>query len=334
MKTGSSPVPVRQCAARRPSPDSIPKSFRRIGAYYCLASSLCYTISFVLVRSLAERVHPDWIFCVKESVSFITTFAFILVLTFRRKYSWPSPRVIGLVLAAGFFNEFFGGRLRIWAFAVLGLVLANPLIQISTILTTLLLGAVFLSEKISLKKWSAFGIFTTAIVLISVSQTGMEPLIQDSLPGTQLGWGIVLVLLSGLGYTIFYLTIRKISKKESRDAPTPLPATFTVCFVCGVGALTCGAGFFAREGAHAFIIPSAACWGFGLAAGIAEMTAFLLLNTGLRYATASKVAMISVSQLIFLTFLGQFFFHEPTNLFVWIGVALTCVGILMTTDLD
>ncbi|MBR5743660.1 MAG: EamA family transporter, partial [Clostridia bacterium] len=79
---------------------------------------------------------------------------------------------------------------------------------------------------------------------------------------------------------------------------------------------------------------SAACWGFGLAAGIAEMTAFLLLNTGLRYATASKVAMISVSQLIFLTFLGQFFFHEPTNLFVWIGVALTCVGILMTTDLD
>ena len=264
----------------------------------------------------------------------MTTLSFILVLTLQRKYSWPSPRVIGLVLIAGFFNEFFGGRLRIWAFAVLGLVLANPLIQISTILSTLLLGAVFLSEKISLKKWSAFGIFTVAIILISFSQTGMEPLIQDSLPGTQIGWGIVLVFLSGLGYTIFYLTIRKISKKESQDAPTPLPATFTVCFVCGVGALTCGGSLLAREGAHVLITPSIDCWVLGFIAGIAEMAAFLLLNTGLRYATASKVAMISVSQLIFLTLLGGFIFHEPTNLFVWIGVALTSVGISMTTDLD
>ena len=287
-----------------------------------------------MIRLLAERANPDWIFCVKESVAVLTTLSIILILTAQRKFSWPSPRVIALVLIAGFFNEFFGGRLRIWAFAALGLVLANPLIQISTILTTLLLGAAFLREKISAKKWAAFGIFVVALLLISISQTGMEPLIEDTSHGTDIERGMIYVFLSGLGYTIFYLTMRKISRKESEDAPTAFPATLAVCLVCSVGVFTGGWSFLEQEGARAFLTPSAGCWGFGLAAGIAEMAAFFLLNVGLRYATASKVAMIAVSQLIFLTLLGQFLFHEPTNLYVWIGLALTGVGIIMTADMD
>ena len=50
------------------------------------------------------------------------------------------------------------------------------------------------------------------------------------------------------------------------------------------------------------------------------MFGFLLLNLGLRYASASKVTMISVAQLVLLTLLGAFVLHEPTNVFVWIGL--------------
>ena len=135
---------------------------------------------------------------------------------------------IGWLLAAGFFCEFLGARLRIWSYAVLGLVVANPLIQISTILETLLLGAIFLNEKISPQKWVAFFILTAAIIIISASNTGMTPLLHDSFLTSHVGWGVTLALLTGLGHALFYVIMRKISKKEDKDAPTKVPLSLAM----------------------------------------------------------------------------------------------------------
>lgn len=325
---------VRAAVAKKEHIDPIPKSFRRLGFCYCLASSLCYTLSFVLIRFLTEDANPDWIYCVKEAVPVLTTFPIILALTIRGKYPWPPLRVVGWVLVAGFFNDFIGGRFRIWTFAVLGLVLSNPLIQISTILASLLLGALFLHERISLKRWTATAIFIAAVILIANSRTGMQPLLEDSFLSKNVGWGVSLAFLTGIGYTLFYVIMRKVAKKKNENEPAPIPVTLPMFLVCGIGTLTGGGFFTAAEGVHAFFSQPSVCWIFGLSAGVAEMAAFMLLNIGLRYASASKVSMIAVSQLIFLTFLGRFIFHEPTNPLVWIGVILTCIGIFMTADLD
>lgn len=330
----SSSEVVRPAPVAKPSFDPVPKSFRRLGFYYCLVSSLCYTLSFVLVRFLTEGANPDWIFCVKESVPVLISFPIILTMTVRGKYAWPSLRAVVLVLIAGFFNDFIGGRFRIWTFAVLGLVLSNPLIQISTILVSLLLGAFFLRERISIKKWIATVVFIIAVILISASRTGMQSLLKDSFLSRNIGWGISLALLTGVGYALFYVIMRNVAGKKSENEPASIPVTLPMFLVCGIGTLTGGGFFVADESVHAFFTQPATCWIYGLSAGVAEMAAFILLNIGLRYASASKVSMIAVSQLIFLTFLGRFVFHEPTNLLVWIGVALTCVGIFLTADLD
>ncbi len=307
---------------------------RRRGSCYCLASSLCYTLTFFLVRCLAGRANPDWTLCVKESVTVLTTLPIILALTMRRRLSWPRPATVAWVLAAGFFCEFIGARFRIWSYAVLGLVLANPLIQISTILETLLLGAVFLKEKISSKKWAAFFLLTTAIIIISMSRTGMKPLLSDSFLASHVGWGIALALLTGLGHTLFYVMMRKVSRRQRGDDPAPVPLVLSMFLICLVGALTGGGFFLAKEGAHAFAAQPAPCWLLGLGSGVSGMAAFLFLNLGLRYASASKVTMIAVSQLVLLTLLGRFALHEPTNGFVWFGLILACAGILLTVDLD
>ena len=284
------------------------------------------------MRCLAGRISPDWTLYVKESITVIATLPIILVLAIRRKYPWPPLATIGLILVAGFFCEFLGARLRIWSYAVLGLVLANPIIQISTILETMLLGAVFLRESISPKKWLAFGILTAAIILIASSHTGMIPLIEDSFLTSHVGWGIALALLTGLGHTLFYVIMRKVSKNEGKRDTVPL--TLSMFLVCLIGVLT-GAGFLmAEEGPRSLITAPSYCWMLGTGAGITGMAAFLFLNLGLRYASASKVTMIAVSQLVLLTLLGRFALNEPTNSFVWVGLVLACLGIVLTVDFD
>ena len=103
---------------------------------------------------------------------------------------------------------------------------------------------------------------------------------------------------------------------------------------CLVGAVTGGGFFLAKEGMSAFWTAPGICWGLALAAGVSVSVAFLLLNLGLQYASASKVTMIAVSQLVLLTLLGRFVLHEPTNPLIWLGLTLACVGILLTIDLD
>ena len=320
--------------------DRTGESARRFGFYCCLASSLCYTLTFFLVRCLAGRINPDWTLYVKESVTVIVTFPIILALALRRKYSWPSLTVVGWILLAGFFCEFFGARLRIWSYAVLGLVLANPIIQISTILETMLLGALFLRESISPRKWGAFTVLTAAIVLIAASRTGMDPLLKNSFLTSHIGWGVALALLTGLGHTLFYVNMRKVSRieggenQDGNQKSQPVPRTLSMFLICLVGVLT-GAGFLtAEEGPSAVVTAPPLCWLLGISAGVAGMAAFLLLNLGLRYASASKVTMIAVSQLVLLALLGRFALHEPTNGFVWVGLALACFGIILTIDVD
>lgn len=313
--------------------ESASAALRRRGFNYCLASSLCYTLTFFLVRYLTERVNPDWILCIRESVGVLAALPVILFLAIRRKFAWPPLKVIAAILLAGFFCEFLGARLRIWSYAVLGLVLANPLIQISTILETLLLGAILLRERVSLKKIVVFVVLTAAITTIAFSNTGMKPLLKDSFLTSHIGWGIALALLTGLGHTLFYLIMRKISKKESANAAA-VPISLSLLLICLVGAVTGGGFFLAKEGVGAFAAIPVNCWVLVLVAGVGVTAGFIFLNLGLRYASAAKVTMIAVSQLVLLTLLGRFVLHEPTNILVWLGLSLACVGILLTIDLD
>ena len=314
--------------------NSVSDSLRRRGFFYCLGSSLCYTLTFFLVRCLAGRINPDWILCVRESVGVLVALPVILILMIRRKFPWPPVKMTAALLVAGFFCEFLGARMRIWSYAVLGLVLANPLIQISTILETLLLGTVFLREKVSWKKCAVFVILTAAILTIALSRSRMEPLLKDSFLTSHIGWGIGLALLTGLGHTLFYVIMRKISKKERPSDPPAVPLVLSMFLICLVGAVTGGGFFLAKEGAAAFWTVPGSCWGLAFAAGVSVSVAFLLLNLGLRYASASKVTMIAVSQLVLLTLLGRFVLHEPMDSLVWLGLTLACIGILLTIDLD
>lgn len=313
----------------------VPDSYRLRGFLYCLAANFFYSLTFFLVRCLTSHIeiNSDWTLFVKESTTVLITLLFIVVLIIRGRFRVPPLRYWIWLLLAGFFCEFFGARLNLWAYAMLGLVLAIPLIQIFTLLGTLLMGAAFLRERITPKKCLAVLVLIAALLLLSFSHTGMQPLLKRT-DYNVLGWGILVTVIAGCGYTLFYVILRGVLKKKPDEKEEPVPLPLSMCLICFVGVVVAGICLLREEGAHAFLAPSRRCWLLALGSGCANCTAFFLQSLGLRYATASKVTLIAVVQIVCLTLIGAFFFKEPTNLFVWVGLTLTCAGILLARNLE
>ena len=307
------------------------------GFLYCFIADLLYSLSFFFVRCLTDHreLSTDWTLFVKESITVLIVAPIILFLTIRGKYHFPAWRIIGWTLLAGFFCEFFGARLNLWAYAMLGLVLAIPLIQTFTLLGTLFFGSIFLREKISPAKGGIALLLITAVFLLAFSRGGSAPELSEKLLSGVMLRGILITIIAGMGYALFYVILRKVLRqKEEMSEKERIPLTLSMFLICFVGVIVAGICLLLDRGSSAFLAPNALCWSLAIGAGLVNCLAFFLKSVGLKYATASKVAFIAVVQIFCLSLLGFLFFHEETNALVWGGLALTCLGIFSSSLLD
>ena len=315
---------------------------KRKGFILCILANIFYSLTFFLLRCLTnnQELNSDWTLFVKESVTVLTTLPFIVIPAIRGRYPFPSLKTIGWLMLSGFFCEFFGARLNLWAYAMLGLVLAIPLIQIFTLLSTLLLGAVCLRERITRKKCLAVSVLTVAVLVLAFSRKEMAPMLRESVFSSHIIWGVLVTLVAGIGYALFYVILRKVLKKPDPNAVQgteqvrQVPPSLSMVGVCGMGVVVAGFCLLVTDGPHAFVAPPPKCWLLAIGAGFANCLAFLLQTTGIKYATASKVTLIAVIQIVFLTLIGTLVFHEESNILVWCGLALTCVGIFSSHNLE
>ncbi len=311
---------------------------KRLGFFYCFAADLLYSLSFFFVRCLTDHheLSSDWTLFIKESVTVLIVGPIIVFLTLRRKYRFPGWKTFGWLLLAGFFCEFFGARLNLWAYAMLGLVLAIPLIQTFMLLETLLLGSILLREKITPAKCGVAFLLIAAVFLLALGRSETVPVIQENIFSSGKGWGVLVTLIAGTGYALFYIILRKVLRKKrgSDGSEIKVPLSLLMMTVCSVGVVVAGTCLLWNRGASAFLSPSPQCWALALSAGLVNCFAFYLKSIGIKYATASKVALIAVVQIVCLSMLGVLFFHEQANAFVWSGLALTCAGIVSARMLE
>lgn len=307
------------------------------GFFYCFTADLLYSLSFFFVRCLTDHreLSSDWTLLIKESTTVLIVAPIILFLTMRGKYHFPTWKIIGWTLLAGFFCEFFGARLNLWAYAMLGLVLAIPLIQTFTLLGTLFFGAIFLREKISPAKGCIALLLIAAVFLLAFSRGGSSSELSEKILSAGMLRGLLITMIAGMGYALFYVILRKVLRKN-KETPEKehLPLTLSMFLICFVGVIVAGTCLLWDRGPSAFLAPNALCWSLALGAGLVNCLAFFLKSIGLKYATASKVAFIAVVQIFCLSLLGFLFFHEETNALVWGGLALTCLGIFSSSLLE
>ncbi|MDR0337252.1 MAG: DMT family transporter [Planctomycetaceae bacterium] len=311
-----------------------------LGTIFCILADSLFCLSYFFVRVLTtygDQIHGDWTMCFKEVITISFSIPIFLFLWMRGQCSLPSWKIIVLLLCAAFFCEFIGVRSHITAFGLIGIVLGNPVIRTFTILGTAIISMVFIRERLTLLKTITMFILISSIFVLAFSQlTVSENKVHVHFDSTFL-MGFIFALITGIGYAIYSVLLRFILRKattEQKNVTTSEPVSifFVVSIVCGFGAI-CGAIFLLKDrGFYGFINVPASAWLFVGLAGILNVVCFYLKNLSFRYATATKVATFSILQIILGTILGIIFLGEMTNVFIWIGLSLSILGIALASQ--
>ena len=140
------------------------------------------------------------------------------------------------------------------------------------------------------------------------------------------GLAIQFVLLAAFGGAIC-ATSNCIIRWINRSGVTPF---FAVMFLPGVGAVGLLGTDFLMNGFQSWQQLSQADLWYAFWAGVTNMLAFISLTVGLRYLSAVRVCVITVSQLALAPVVGCLTFCEPMNGFLMTGILLVITGILVS----
>lgn len=208
---------------------------------------------------------------------------------------------------------------------------AAILMYTSPIFVTLL-SAIFFKEKLTKTKLLALILAIIGCALVSGIAGGMTGGIATATPGiastspgilgTPSVTGILLGLGSGIGYALYSIFGRfALDKGYSPFFVTAM--TFT--FACvGVLPFIDIAGLATRLVSEPKYILLALVMGL-----VGSCTPFALYTLGLRYMEASKAAILATLEPIVTALVGTFFYKEPIDLFIILGIIMVLVaGIL------
>jgi len=304
-----------------------------MGILFCLAATTFYSFSNVCFKELKTlEIDIRWTLCLKEMVCVFCVTPVILVQIFRRRYVWPSWSWIVFLLIGAFVCQFIGARLHIWAIGTIGLVISIPLMQASNLVGSVGIGRVFLGERVAPRCWLAIGVMLTAIgcLFFGPKSPDVETMAQP-LAGNTLWIGGLGAVTAGLAYSFYIVFLRRTSNSRQ------MPVTFIAVLVTGIGAVIFGFEFLRDHGFRisAFWndLPPRALLLVG-ASGLFNMIGFLFQIHGLRHIMVARAQMISVLQIVIGTLFGVFFYHEMTNMMVWLGLAFTVLGIYIVSTPD
>ena len=187
--------------------------------------------------------------------------------------------------------------------------IATSVLYVYPIMVALIM--MFFGQRPSWQTWVSIFAGVAGAVLLSFNGEG-----------GLIDWrGIILVVLSGLCYTLFIIIVNQ--SKEVKALPN-LTLTF-YCFLIGTIVLF----FFTKCGVELNRMPDASCWlnVIGLAI-LPTALATITLASATKRIGATKTSVMGILEPLTAIFIGVAVFHEPFTLNVVIGVVLILFSIL------
>lgn len=316
-------VQITQTTQKKLSPETV-------GFWCALASAVCYTISLSAMRGLTNYdVSPLWSLGVKETVTVVCVMPYIIIQTLRGKYRFQWSAFWAL-LCAGFVCQVFGAIPHLWAYAVIGLTLATPLVQAAQLIFSSIIGAVWLKERVTRSKIVALVLLIIAVFLLS--GVGSDDMIAGK--EIRLGLGVLLTMCTALGYCGQLSIMRCVLREEDNQKKSDrvrTPTTLVMVAVTGAGVVVCGIVLTAQKGVGVWLEPPVECWKFAITAGLVNMAAFALQIESLRRLYILKQALIATAQTAALCLVGVFVFGEAFGILTALGIALVLAGVIVSS---
>ncbi|ATW04194.1 DMT family transporter [Sphingorhabdus sp. YGSMI21] len=257
-----------------------------------LAAMLSLAVMFAFVKLAGEQgVH------VTESLFYRQLIAMPLIcfLIMRSREGWPSivsnkHKLHILRSALGIFAM----GLNFWAMTLLPLADATTISFTVPIFATLF-AAMFLREKVGIRRWSAILIGFVGVLIVVQPGGSLIP-----------AFGAAVALGGALVTAAVTMVIRMLGRTETSVVTIfwfsvyTLPALTVCAFIYG--------------GGH-----DAKTWGYLLGIGIFGALGQLCITQSLRYAPVSTIVPMDYSALIWASFFGIVIFDQYPGLSIWLG---------------
>jgi len=290
------------------------------GAVFCLISALAYTAANVCMRELTVlRCDPIWAVFQRELFTSLLIGPWLLYQTVGRRMTWPGPRRLAAILAAGVLVELVGNVAAQWALGTVGLTVTIPAMFGVAMAGGAFFAWVWLSERVTLRSISAMGLLVGSLVLLGL---GAEA--TDGLSGAGPFWvalGVAAGGVSGAANALLSTVIRHSVTRAT--SPEVLALLVPLMGVVGLGP----PGLY-RVGLEGVAVMPLQQWAVMAAAGAFNLLGFLALIHGLQRTTVVHANVIGASQVAMAAAAGMALFGEPPNPWLILGICLTIGGIV------
>ena len=349
-----------------PVPAKTAERERWTGIIFTFLSTFLYGVSNVAIRYMTVpemvggNVDHFWILFYKEVIGLSLLLPWLLVRWGQGRFRFCSKRLVLYIIIAAVLCQLIGAPLQIWGYAVVGFVIAVPVIQSSILLGVALLGYFLFGDSLSRQRKIAIALLIVAVTILSI---GKELSNAGEAHGKDtVNTGIFLIVaagtaVAGIAFAIYVVMLRyairqfwhddnsaRLSfsfsqwvghdyvKQPGKRLYSPFPITLSMALVLAVGIVIFGTFIYGRQGIAGFTAVPHAAWVAILISGVCNVTGFLFQVQGLRMTSAVQASLIAISQMLLLSLIGYLFFGE-TALFhplVMIGLGLTVYGVLMS----
>lgn len=284
-----------------------------IGEAMALGSAATWAVGVILARQLGAHLPPLSLNLLKNGLVLVVLAPVALVV---HADAWPTlpaaelaivvaSGVIGIALADTLYfralNELGAGRM-----GVIG-NLYSPLV--------LLLGFVFLDERLGAGQWLGFGLVGLGVLLVSRPPGEWKTHPQHTARGIMIGLSAIALM-----------AIAIVMVKRTLETQPLLWVTLLRLAGAVVGLLVVATLPAMRARMH--FVPAAVPWRrLLLAALVGQGLSMVLWLGGYKFTSASVAAILNESASVFLVVLAALWLREPLGKRAFIGVVLTFSGI-------
>ena len=283
-----------------------------------LTAAVGYTLANIALRAVS-RHDAVWISCVKSLPTLLLTAPFAWGALRARP---PSRRALGWLLGASLAGHLVGNVAFQWSLGVIGIALSVPVTLGAIIVFGTAMGHWILGEPVTRRTQVAVGLLLAAIAVLSL---GAEDALRSVRQATDRSWwlvaaGMSAALASGAAYAGLGAAIRHVVQREISIAGT-------MFLVAATGTVSLGMASFVRPDWSHIRACSLQDYGVMVLAGLANAAAFLALTAAYKWTRMVYINALNASQAAMAAVAGIVLFREAPTAALWIGLALTVVGL-------
>ncbi len=294
-----------------------------VGTLLGVLAALAYTGANTSLRFLARENSMDWAFWVttwKSVPAALVAWVIIGYRTSQGLVALPPRKTWGVLIAGGLMMQIGGNVMFQWALSFIGLALTVPMTFSTILLSSAILGRIFLNEPVNKQTLIAIGLLILAICSLSAGSGESARSVLATVSATEVLLAIGAAIIAGTAYGSGGVLIK-------RHLTSELPLAATLVFFNTTGVVVLGTLSVVRLGPAELLKTAPLDLTAMLTAGVFNAIAFFSLGAALRRIPVVRANLINASQAALCSFAGVMFFHEAVTAWLLIGFALTIAGL-------